>query len=118
MKQTCGVSANIEKGELMKMMMMKKMTHCGLGFDHVLWTLAAAAELHGTSSLLVEDDTEEEDKGALEGGSGGGGRRRGEGGGHLNQSWQPLQGCCDGQQEVSWRSAGGQTCRQLKAANR
>lgn len=47
---------------------MMKMTHCGFGFDHVLRTLAAAAELEGTSSLLVEDDTEEEDKGALEGG--------------------------------------------------
>lgn len=52
---------------------MMKMTHCSLGLDHVLWTLAAAAELHGTSSLLVEDDTEQEDKGALQGEGGRGG---------------------------------------------
>lgn len=43
-------------------------THCGLGFDHVLRTLAAAAVLHGVAGLLVEDDAEEEDEGALEGG--------------------------------------------------
>lgn len=43
-------------------------THCGLRFDHVLRTLAAAAVLHGIAGLLVEDDAEEEDERALEGG--------------------------------------------------
>lgn len=43
-------------------------THCGLRFDHVLRTLAAAAVLHGIAGLFVEDDAEEEDERALEGG--------------------------------------------------
>lgn len=42
------------------------MTHSGLGFDHRIGALAAAAVLHSIPGFLVEDDTEEENKGTLE----------------------------------------------------
>lgn len=42
-------------------------THRGLGLDHVIWTLAAAAVTHGFPGILVEDDAEQEDEGTLDG---------------------------------------------------
>lgn len=44
---------------------MEAVTHWGLGLDHVIGPLAAAAVLHGVPRLLIEHDTEEEDEGAL-----------------------------------------------------
>ena len=41
-------------------------THWGLGFDHVIRTLAATAVLHGIPRFLIEDNAEEENKGTLD----------------------------------------------------
>lgn len=41
-------------------------THGGLGFDHVIGSLAAAAVFHSVPCFFIEDNTEEENKGTLE----------------------------------------------------
>ena len=51
-------------------------THRGLGLDHVIWALAAAAVAHGFPGILVEDDAEEEDEGTLDGQTKGRGSQR------------------------------------------
>lgn len=40
-------------------------THRGLGLDHMIRALAAAAVLHGIPRFLIEDNAEEENKGTL-----------------------------------------------------